>query len=421
VRPSSGGPHAATIGLVTRRLLLAFAVALTGAVAVVAAVVLAAGGDGDDPGPASSPAPARASAPVVPNLDECARVGDDLARQCYTDAFVAMVRGRGDPRPAVAAIADAAWKEGAGLLSDCHGIMHTVGRRYAQESGLELGTLMGVLPQSNDPGCSAGFAHGMVTAVAPDIDPSRPGEAARVCGDAGTRYQEYSCVHGFGHAFMRVYGSRVDAALDLCSGLGATAAPDCAQGAYHDYWFAMAGYDGTEPPEEAVRDPRVLCGRAPAQFVRPCWYRAWVENRPEAFAVATPEDLDALCYRLEGLQRSACITGAAVIGPPDPAEQLALCARLAVEADAIACVRGTKVQNLLREPPEALVDLVERCDGFGAARVGTACRRWLGKAIAVLTDGAFARDGCARLPTARARRDCAAGAGSMDTALETFS
>ena len=405
----------------TRRLVLALVVALAGAAAVLGAVVVLAGG-GDEGAPtAPSAQKAGVAVPVVPNLDECARAGAEVARGCYTDAFLALVRGRDDPRPVVAAIADAAWKEGAGLLSDCHGIMHTVGRTYAEESGLELGTLMSVLPQSNDPGCSAGFAHGMVTAVAPDIDPSRPGEAARVCGESGTRYQEYSCVHGFGHAFMRVYGSRTDAALDLCSGLGRRAAPDCAQGAYHDYWFAMAGYDDTEPPAEAIRDPRALCAKAPSRFVRPCWYRAWVENRPEAFAVATPEDLDALCYRLEGLQRSACITGAAVIGPPDPAAQLALCAELASDADAIACVRGTKVQNLLREPPEALVDLVARCDRFGSRAVRTACREWLGKATAVLTDGAFARDGCPRLATARARRECAAGAASMDTALETFS
>ncbi len=357
----------------------------------------------------------------MPNLDECARAGAEVARDCYIEAFTALVRGAEDPRPAVEAITDAAWKEGAGLLSDCHGIMHTVGRTYAEEAGLELGTIMTVLPQSNDPGCSAGFAHGMVTAVAPDIDPSRPGEAARVCGDSGTRYQEYSCVHGFGHAFMRVYGSKVDAALDLCTGLGPRAAPDCAQGAYHDYWFALAGYDAAEPPEEAIRDPRALCGDAPRAFVRPCWYRAWVENRPEAFAVATPEDLDALCFQLTGLQRAACISGAAVIGPADPAAQLALCAQLPDDADAIACVRGTKVQNLLREPPEALVDLVARCDGFGAARVRSACVRWLGKATAVLTDGAFAEDGCPQLATARARRECAAGAASMDTALETFS
>ena len=404
----------------SRRLVLAAVVAVAGLAAVVAVLVLAAGGDDDG----SRPAPAQqagVAAPVVPNLDECARAGAEVARDCYIEAFTTLVRGEEDPRPAVEAIADAAWKEGAGLLSDCHGIMHTVGRTYAAEAGLELGSLMGVLPQSNDPGCSAGFAHGMVTAVAPDIDPTRPGEAARVCGGSGTRYQEYSCVHGFGHAFMRVYGSKVDAALDLCSGLGPRAAPDCAQGAYHDYWFAMAGYDDAEPPEEAIRDPRVLCGDAPREFVRPCWYRAWVENRPEAFAVAAPEDLDALCGGLTGLQRSACVTGAAVIGPPDPAEQLALCARLGDAADALACVRGTKVQNLLREPPEALVDLVRRCDGFEAARVRAACARWLGKATSVLTDGAFAEDGCPQLQTPRARRECAAGAAAMDTALETFS
>ena len=94
-------------------------------------------------------------------------------------------------------------------MADCHGIMHTVGRTYAHEAGVTLGTLMLRLPQSNDPGCTAGFAHGMVTAVAPDIDAARPGEAARICGDAGTRYQEYSCIHGFGHAFMRIYGDRL--------------------------------------------------------------------------------------------------------------------------------------------------------------------------------------------------------------------
>jgi hypothetical protein len=413
---------AATLPVVTRRLVAALTVAVLGlAVAVAAVVLVADGGGGSD---AAEQAPARkagAAVPVVPDLDACARAGAQVARDCYVEAFTALVRDEDDPRPAVAAISEAAWKEGAGLLSDCHGIMHTVGRTYAERAGLELGTLMGRLPQSNDPGCSAGFAHGMVTAVAPDIDPSRPGEAARVCGDSGTRYQEYSCVHGFGHAFMRVYGSEVAAALDLCTGLGPRAAPDCAQGAYHDYWFAMAGYDGAEPPAEAVRDPRALCAGAPRAYVRPCWYRAWVENRPEAFAVATPGDLDALCAGLAELQRAACITGAAVIGPPDPAEQLSLCARLADEADAVACVRGTKVQNLLREPPAALVDLVARCDGFDAAGVRTACTRWLGKAIAVLTDGEFARDGCPQLATARARRECAAGAASMDTALETFS
>src|SRR5262245_28644778 len=154
-----------------------------------------------------------------------------------------MVEGRDDPRPAVERIADSAWHEGGFLLSSCHGIMHTVGRTYAREQGVTLATLMDYLPRSNDPGCSAGFAHGLVTGVAPLLDPSRPRAAASVCAGAGTRYRRYSCIHGFGHAFMRIYGDRLRPALALCRALGPRSAPDCAQGAYHDYWFAVAGAD----------------------------------------------------------------------------------------------------------------------------------------------------------------------------------
>ena len=398
----------------SRRLVLALAVALAGA-ALVVAVALSAGGGGGDERAGRAPAAAR-----QPDLRECRRLGGDLARACYTREYLAAVRGLDDPRPAVAAIAGSAWKEGPALMADCHGIMHTVGRTYAQEEGVTLGTLMVRLPQSNDPGCTAGFAHGMVTAVAPDIDPSRPGEAARICGDSQTRYQEYSCIHGFGHAFMRIYGDVLGPSLTLCRELGERAAADCAQGAYHDYWFAVAGADEATPPDPVVRDPRKLCGSAPEAFVRPCWYRAWIENRPATFEVRAPEDLDALCFQLAGLQREACITAAAVIGPVDPADQLRLCARLRSASDAASCIRGTKVQNLLDRPPGELVSLVDGCSRFaGATR--TACYRWLGKAAAVLTDGAFAGTGCPRLRGAAARRACADGAATMDEALETFS
>jgi hypothetical protein len=377
----------------------------------VAVAVVGGGGERE-------PAPRAAGAVRLPDLAECRRVGADLARDCYTRAFTALVRGRDDPRAAVQAIADGAWKEGPALIADCHGIMHTVGRTYAAEAGVELGTLMQYLPRSNDPGCTAGFAHGMVTAIAPDIEPERAGEAARVCGGAGTRYQEYSCIHGFGHAFMRIYGDRLEPALHLCRALGERAAADCGQGAYHDYWFAVAGADDATLADEPVRDPRELCAAAPEQFVRPCWYRAWIENRPTAFSISAPEDLDGLCAELRGLQRSACITAASVIGPSDPVEQLAICARLAAVSDAAACVRGVKLQNLRDARSEELASVVDRCAEQPARR---ACYRWLGKAAAVLTDGAFARDGCPRLRGAAARRDCAAGAATMDEALETFS
>jgi hypothetical protein len=390
--------------------------------ALVGAVALVAAGSGDDGGGGGrGSAAATAEAPVrIPDLRECRQLGAELANECYTRAYLRLVRGRRDPRPAVKAIADNAWKEGASLLANCHGIMHTVGRTYASERHLTLGTLMTYLPQSNDPGCTAGFAHGMVTAVAPDIDPTRPGEAARVCGGARTRYQEYSCIHGFGHAFMRIYGDQLEPALRLCAMLGKRAAADCAQGAYHDYWFAVIGADDTSLQGEPVRDPRRLCGGAPARFVRPCWYRVWLENRTQDLQVATPADVEALCSGLSGLQRSACVTAAALIGPVDPAAQLALCARMPAAADQASCARATKVQNLLGKPTARFVRIVDGCSRLARA-ARAPCYRWLGKAVAVLTDGAFARAGCPRLRGAAARRQCAAGARTMDQALETFS
>ena len=96
--------------------------------------------------------------------------------------------------------------------------MHTVGRTYARDHGVTLATLMDFLPRTNDPGCSAGFAHGLVTGVAPRTP--QPGAAAAVCAQAATRYQRYSCVHGLGHAFMRINGDRLPPALALCRALG---------------------------------------------------------------------------------------------------------------------------------------------------------------------------------------------------------
>ena len=298
--------------------------------------------------------------------------------------------------------------------------MHTVGRTYAREAGVTLANLKDYLPRSNDPGCSAGFAHGLVTGVGAQIDPRRPGEAAAVCTQAGTRYQRYSCVHGLGHAFMRIYDDRLAPALALCRSLGPRFAPDCAQGAYHDYWFAVVGADEASLPDGAVTDPRRLCGAQPTELVRPCWYRAFVDNRPEGIVVDSPEHLDVLCEGLDGLQREACVTGAAVIGPADPAVQLELCAGLNDPADAAGCIRGTKTQNLLGRPVSDFVRLIGRCELFaGATRAG--CYRWLGKAIAVLTDGAFEQTGCPKLAEADARRNCRAGARTMEDALVTFS
>ena len=382
------------------------AVALAVALAVPVAIVLLR--DDED-------APPRAV-----SLDACRGVLGDAARDCLIRTFSEVVAGRDDPRPALARFERVVRNEGGFAVANCHGVMHTVGRTYALERKATLADLKDYLPRSNDPGCSAGFAHGLVTGVAPSIDPRRPREAATVCAGAGTRYQRYSCIHGLGHAFMRINGDRLKPALDLCTALGVRAAPDCAQGAYHDYWFAVIGADTASLPEAAVTDPRTLCGSQPATFVRPCWYRAFVDNRPGGIVVDSPEHLDVLCDGLAGLQREACITAASVIGPADPEEQLAICAQLPVNGEAVSCVRGVKVQNLLGASEDAFVRLIGRCELFSERHPRRACYSWLGKTITVVTDGAFARSGCARLD-GEARRECALGARSADDALVTFS
>ena len=248
---------------------------LLGFVAVAAVLLAAAGvagavfiGDGrPDPPPRCGRSTSRAAA-----SSRARRPG------CFAQRFQRSLDGRDDPRPGVQAIADLAWDEGGFLLTNCHVVMHTVGRTYARDADVTLANLMDHLPLSNDPGCSAGFAHGLVTGVAPDLDPSRPAESASVCADADTRWQRYSCVHGFGHAFMRLYGDELEPALELCVELGADTAPDCAQGAYHDYWLAVIGADGATLRSRPVTDPRRLCGGQPEAFVRPCWYRAFLET-----------------------------------------------------------------------------------------------------------------------------------------------
>ena len=394
---------------------------ILGALVLAALVAAAVGCSGDDrQSDATWTGGETTSAEEELTLETCGGMtNDDMARDCYAEAIAALFEGADDPSVPLEEVTIAAYSDPTGrFLGDCHGLMHTVARKYAVERGITLESLMTYLPQTNEPGCGAGFAHGLVTAVAPEIDLRRPAEAAAVCDEAVNRYREYSCVHGFGHAFMRLVREDLDEALRLCTALGDVRAPDCSQGAFHDYWFAVIGADDTEPPEDVVRDPRELCGSQDEAFVRPCWYRSFIENRPDE-PVDEAADIDAICAGLEGLQREACITAAAVVGPPDPREQLAICTGFR-GIEAVACIRGTKVQNLLTVPDEELVALIRQCDGFPPA-TALECYRWLGKVLGVMTNGEFESYGCGSLPTRSARRACLDGVSRMNDALETFS
>ncbi len=253
--------------------------------------------------------------------------------------------------------------------------------------------------------------------MAPQIERAGGASAAEVCGTASSRTQRYSCIHGFGHAFMRLNKDNLGPSLVMCRALGPSAAPDCAQGAYHDYWFAAKGLD-VAPSQPAV-SPRELCAARPREFVRPCWYRAFIESPTKVMPVAAPADIDALVRRALGLQREGCVTGAIMSGPADSRAELAICTGVRA-SDALSCIRGTKVTNMLAYDPRIYPILIGDCEHFsGAVEIG--CDRWLGKALGVLTDGRFLDTGCPLLGTAAGRRACTEGVKSMDGPLVTFS
>jgi len=337
------------------------------------------------------------------------------ARECYQRRLLAVVSALGSPSTELPKV-DAAVEHAGGFLRDnCHILMHWVGRNYAVEHHVRLGTLQSYLPRTNDPGCSAGFAHGMISALGSSISRLDPRSVAATCARSPTRYQAYSCVHGLGHAYMRAYNEDLPLALRMCGRLPQVDVVDCAQGAYHDYWFATTGADNLFP--RAGLSPRALCGRQPARFVRACWYRAFLESPPNR-ALNAPKDLAAVCAGLHGLQRQGCITGASVtFDSGDPDRQVAGCATLAA-ADRVSCTRGVATQDLTAKPLAAKVRLVALCDRFGGERGG--CIAWLAKALNVDTNGAFLHEGCPAVPVPD-RTACRVGARSWLGPLETFS
>ncbi len=344
--------------------------------------------------------------------------GNSLARTqvCFQRRLLAIVEPTTDTAIELPLIDAAARQQGGYIADNCHIVMHWVGRNYALDHHVTLSSLQSYLPRANDPGCSAGFAHGLVSALGPAIRKLDPSSVARACAGSQTRYQAYSCVHGLGHAYMRAYNEELPLALRMCGRLPSVDVVDCAQGAYHDYWFSLSGVDGTVQLGPSLR-PRALCGRQPRMFVRACWYRAFMESPPDR-ALNTPNDIVAVCAGLDGLQRQGCITGAAVtFNTAFPARQLTGCAQLATGIR-VACARGTATQDLAGAPLSMQVELVEQCDGFGAERTG--CVEWIAKALNVDTNGAFRSAGCAAVPGAD-QAACRSGAASWRGPLETFS
>jgi hypothetical protein len=353
-------------------------------------------------------------------VDACATRAASTARYrtCLATQLLHLIESGNDPADELPRIDAYVHSTNGWLAGNCHILMHTVGRLYAEHEHVTLQKLMDYLPKTNDPGCSAGFAHGMLIALGPQIQKLGPHGAAAECAKAGTRYERYSCVHGLGHAYARIYLDFPLPSLNSCRDLGPADAADCADGVFHDYWIAVAGLDDAKSAPGATTSPRVLCGRYGGDFARACWYRAWLEH-PPAQPVASAHDLLALCRGLRAVQLKGCVTGASVIRSDNPTVQMATCADVPASL-AIACARGVRVPAVANGTRGVRLALIRQCGAFPqAARYG--CYWWLGLALNVVENGRFADRGCSGLGTPFARHWCTTGARAFDGPLVTFS
>jgi hypothetical protein len=348
-------------------------------------------------------------------LRECSSLKGPKQRACYVKGLLEIVEESGDPANELPRIDREVRSSGGFVAANCHILMHEVGRTFARRHDVTLETMFRYVPKSNDPGCSAGFGMGMVMHLGTQLVLA-PRSVIPVCKQLPTRFREYTCVHGSGHAFMRGYHGLLAHAMVACRKLGARFTPDCAQGAFHDYWISLGGGDGTTRPKAAQTDPKVVCGSY--AYPRPCWYRFFWERRQSA-RVAEERDVVALCRGVAGMQRAGCVGGASLLlaRSGEPALHTRACVRLK-GADALSCLRGVNVPALAGNRYEQL-RLVRTCSALPKSIRG-GCYSWFGRTLNVVTNGRFERSGCSQLSTSVARAACVSGARKLGQPLGTF-
>ena len=341
-----------------------------------------------------------------------------LYRSCLADQGYLLVSHTNDPANELPRIDAYVHSVGGWLERNCHVLMHTVGRRYGEHAHVTLTNLLDYLPKTNDPGCSAGFAHGLLIALGPQIQKLGPRGAAADCHRARDalpavqlRPRARPCLRTAVRRLRRSGAGLVRSARRRPTRPTARRASSTTTGSPSPASTARAPARERDLAREALRrrNRPATCGRAGT---------GRCSSAPPARLPDSAQSLLALCRGLSTRQHAGCITGASLIRSSDPREQLRTCAEL-TSADAAACVRGLRVPTYALAPFRTKLSLIQACAGVRSAQ--RACYLWLGKALNVITNGAFVSRGCPQLRYAATRAACARGARAYEGALETFS
>jgi len=141
-----------------------------------------------------------------PWLWQCTQIHNVEAQyNCYVRLLRNDIEASGNAAREVPRIDRRVAAIGGPAEAGCHVLMHQVGREFARDHHVTLGDLQRYVPRSNNPNCSAGFGMGLVMYLGPQIIRSGGASAVRTCAGLPTRYRQYTCVHGLGHALLRAY------------------------------------------------------------------------------------------------------------------------------------------------------------------------------------------------------------------------
>jgi len=160
----------------------------------------------------------------------------------------------------------------------------------------------------------------------------------------------------WGHAYMRLYQRAVEVRHPGLSRTSCEAGTRLwPRGAYHDYWLGIAGRDNAKRQRNAVTTATgCFAGRAISSFVRPCWYRYFLELPPKKGAPKNAGRRPGGCA--EGPLRRAA--GSAV-SPPQRSSRLRIrspsstsAARLRRVPTGVSCLYGLNVPETWLKPPE---------------------------------------------------------------------
>ena len=318
-------------------------------------------------------------APIAGNttgfLSECGTLPDTQKGRCYVRGLLREVEQVGQPGHGRPGDRREGPRRRGFLEAACHSLMHEVGRTWARQHDLTLEDLYRYVPRSNDPGCSAGFGMGLAMYLGPQLV-TDPTQVLATCTALPTRFREYTCVHGLGHAFMRGFHGYLRDAVTACNKLGDGLRPGLLAGCLPRL-LDLAGRRRRDRAARAGgRGSRVGVRRVHVQaavLVPVLLGARGIEARLRGLRTSS-----TLCKDEGGMQRAGCVSGASLLvsRERDPVDHARVCTALQ-GVDTYNCLRGVNVPALDGRTFEQL-RLVRTC-GDLPSETSAWCYRWFGQ------------------------------------------